>query len=169
MKYVHITPEFKLSVVTVDVYNCAAALRVTVHDWRQKCVNKMFTIYQVPLVTVVLTFFSAHWKRHRFWYKYAVLCKGRLFTKEMQSGIESSIPVSVNGIMLSSVLSSDSVGRALFRGQSYYPACPHLWFAFTGIRPRRHLESDEWWMSFGVAALSTVPNSWLSCLQLLFL
>lgn len=32
MKYVHITPEFKLSVVTVDIYNCAAALHVTVHD-----------------------------------------------------------------------------------------------------------------------------------------
>lgn len=77
----------------------------------------------------------------------------------MWSGVESSVPINVNVMMLSSVFPSDAVGRALFRGQSYQPACPHLWFAFTGIRPRRHLESDESWMSFGVAALSTVPIS----------
>jgi len=37
MKYVQVTPEFKLSLITADIYNSAAALYVTVHDWRQKC------------------------------------------------------------------------------------------------------------------------------------
>lgn len=58
MEYVHITPGFKLSLVTWIFITVQLHCMLQSMIEGRSVVNTMFTICQVPLVTVVLTFFS---------------------------------------------------------------------------------------------------------------
>lgn len=113
--------------------------------------NTTFTMCPVPLAAI---YSSCIFCNHRETISGVALNEsmqsleeGGLFTERMWSGDECPVHTDVSALMLPGVSPRGFGGRASLGGQSCWPACPRLWFAFTGIgsllrrnRPGRYRE-----------------------------